>query len=347
MAVSVQEIADWIGGRVIGDAGRIVRAARPLSEAGPDDVTFLENERSIRQGCKIRAAAVLSKPASDRNARPASLFPNGVTVIETNDPLGAFVQVYQRLHGLPKAEAAGIDPRAVIHPTVRLGQDTEVGAGACIGEGTVLGERCRIYPGVVIGRFCQIGDDVTLYPNVVIYDGCALGNRVIVHANSVIGADGFGYRQQEGCHVKVPHLGSVVIEDDVEIGACTTIDRGTFQPTRIGAGTKVDNLVQIAHNCRIGRHNLLVGQVGLAGSVTTGDYVVLAGQVAVRDHCSIGDGVIVGARAGVIQDVPAGQKVLGEPAMPEWEYKRLVLLFQKLPELRQQLEEVRKRLGLA
>jgi UDP-3-O-[3-hydroxymyristoyl] glucosamine N-acyltransferase len=272
---------------------------------------------------------------------------NGITIIETHDPLAAFVQVYQRLHGQPAAPSHGIDPRAIIHPTVRLGKNVEIGAGACIGEGTVIGDNCRIYPGVVIGRFCSLGNDVTLYPNVVLYDGCQLGHRVIVHANSVIGADGFGYRQQNGRHVKVPHFGNVIIEDDVEIGACTTIDRGTFQPTRIGAGTKIDNLVQIAHNCRIGRHNLLVGQVGLAGSVTTGDYVVLAGQVAVRDHCTIGDQVVVGARAGVIQDVPAGQKVLGEPAMPEWEYKRLVLLFLKLPELRQQLEEVRKHLGLA
>ncbi|GBD36758.1 UDP-3-O-acylglucosamine N-acyltransferase [bacterium HR36] len=308
-------------------------------------MTFLESDRPLRQGATLRAAAVLTKPGmltTQGNGQGRGPGHQGITVIETNDPLAAFVQVYQRLHSLPPPRFSGIDPRAVIHPTVRLGREVEIGAGAYIGEGTVIGNRCHIYPGVVIGRFCTVGEESTLYANVVIYDGCTLGKRVIVHANSVIGADGFGYRQQDGRHVKVPHLGSVVIEDDVEIGACTTIDRGTFQATRIGAGTKIDNLVQIAHNCRIGRHNLLVGQVGLAGSVTTGDYVVLAGQVAVRDHCTIGDHVVVGARAGVIQDIPPGQKVLGEPAMPEWEYKRLVLLFQKLPEFRQQLEELRK-----
>jgi len=356
--IAVREIAEWIGGRVIGDPQRLVRAARSLHEAGPEDITFLENDRPLRQGTTLRAAAVLARPgtlsgngviagAQHRSAGNSITPPGGLTVIETSDPLAAFVQVYQRLHGLPSPKPGGIDPRAVIHASVQLGRDVEIGAFASIGEGSVIGDRCRIFPGVVIGRFCKLGEDVTLYPNVVIYDGCTLGNRVIVHANSVIGADGFGYRQQEGRHVKVPHLGSVVIEDDVEIGACTTVDRGTFQATRIGAGSKIDNLVQIAHNCRIGRHNLLVGQVGLAGSVTTGDYVVLAGQVAVRDHCTIGDHVVVGARAGVIQDVPPGQKVLGEPAMPEREYKRLVLLFQKLPELRQQVEELRKHLGLA
>lgn len=350
MSVRVKEIAEWIGGRVIGDHERVIRSARALQEAGPDDVTFLENERAIRPGKTLRAGAILTRPGilgGNGQLGRTPLANGDATIIETDDPLAAFVEVYQRLHGLPRPRPSGIDPRAVVHPTVRLGQDVEIGPGACIGEGTSIGDRCRIYPGVVIGRFCRLGEDVTLFANVVIYDGCTLGNRVIVHANSVIGADGFGYRQHEGRHVKVPHLGSVVIEDDVEIGACTTIDRGTFQATRIGAGTKIDNLVQIAHNCRVGRHNLLVGQVGLAGSVTTGDHVVLAGQVAVRDHCTIGDGVIVGARAGVIQDVPAGQKVLGEPAMPEWEYKRLVLLFLKLPEMRQQLDEIRKHLGLA
>ncbi|MDW8223728.1 MAG: UDP-3-O-(3-hydroxymyristoyl)glucosamine N-acyltransferase [Gemmatales bacterium] len=350
MAVQVGEIAAWIHGRVIGDPQRVVKAARALSDAGPEDVTFLDNERALKPAMRLQAAAILTRPgllSANGGANKFSPDLTNITIIETADPLAAFVQVYQRLHGLPPAPRQGIDPRAVIHPTVRLGRDVEIGPGAFIGEGTVLGARCRIYPGVVIGRFCTLGDDVTLYPNVVIYDGCTLGHRVTVHANSVIGADGFGYRQQNGRHEKIPQLGGVVIEDDVEIGACTTIDRGTFQPTRIGAGTKIDNLVQIAHNCRIGRHNLLVGQVGLAGSVTTGDYVVLAGQVAVRDHCTIGDGVVAGARAGIIEDIPAGQRVLGEPAMPEREYKRLVLLFMKLPEMRQQLEQIRKHLGLA
>src|SRR5205807_3439123 len=160
---------------------------------------------------------------------------------------------------------------------------------AAVGEGTVVGARCRLHSGAVVGRHCRLGDDVVLYPNAVLYDGTVLGSRVIIHANAVIGADGFGYRLQNGRHVKVPQLGHVELGDDVEIGACTTIDRGTFQATRIGAGTKIDNLVQIGHNCKIGRHNLLVSQMGIAGSSTTGDYVVMAGQVGIADHIHIGD----------------------------------------------------------
>ena len=153
-----------------------------------------------------------------------------------------------------------------------------------VGEGAVLGARCQIHAGAFVGRDCRLGDDVVLHPHAVLYDDCTLGHRVIIHANAVIGADGFGYRTQNGRHVKVPQLGRVEIGDDVEIGACTTIDRGTFGPTRIGAGTKIDNLVMIAHNCQIGRHNLLVSQVGIAGSCTTGDYVVMAGQSGMADH---------------------------------------------------------------
>src|SRR5262249_52828282 len=154
-------------------------------------------------------------------------------------------------------------------------------------ENTSLGARCHVHPHVVIGRGCKIGDDVVLYPGCVIYDGTVLGDRAIIHANAVLGADGFGYRFQAGKHVKVPELGHVEVGDDVEIGACTTIDRGTFQATRIGTGTKIDNLVMIAHNCRIGRHNMLVSQVGIAGSCNTGDHVVMAGQVGVADHVTI------------------------------------------------------------
>jgi UDP-3-O-[3-hydroxymyristoyl] glucosamine N-acyltransferase len=187
---------------------------------------------------------------------------------------------------------------------------------------------------------------VTLYPGAVLYDGTVLGDRVVVHAHAVLGADGFGYRFQDGRHVKVPQLGHVEVGDDVEIGAGTTIDRGTFQATRIGAGTKIDNLVQIGHNCRIGRHNVLVSQVGIAGSCTSGDYVVLAGQVGVADHIHLGDRAVIGARAGVTKDVPAGQRMLGAPATPEREQKRIMMTLEKLPELRRDLRRVMQHLGL-
>jgi UDP-3-O-[3-hydroxymyristoyl] glucosamine N-acyltransferase len=210
----------------------------------------------------------------------------------------------------------------------------------------VIGARCKVHSGAVIGRHCWLGDDVTVYPNAVLYEGTVLGNRVIVHANSVVGADGFGYRFQNGRHVKVPQLGHVEVGDDVEVGACTTIDRGTFQATRVGEGTKIDNLVQVAHNCKLGRHNLVISQVGIAGSCSTGDYVVMAGQVGVADHVHIGDRVVVGAKAGVTKDIAAGQRVLGAPATPERDQKRVLMTLERLPEMRKELRRIKLHLGL-
>jgi UDP-3-O-[3-hydroxymyristoyl] glucosamine N-acyltransferase len=197
-----------------------------------------------------------------------------------------------------------------------------------------------------VGRYCRLGDDVILYGNSVLYDGTILGHRVIVHANAVLGADGFGYRLQSGRHVKVPQLGHVEVGDDVEIGACTTIDRGTFQATRIGDGTKIDNLVQVAHNCQIGRHNLFISQMGIAGSSSTGDYVVIAGQVGVVDHVKIGDHAIIGAKAGVTKEVAAGERMLGAPATPEREQKRILMSLEKLPEIRRDIRRIKQHLGL-
>jgi UDP-3-O-[3-hydroxymyristoyl] glucosamine N-acyltransferase len=239
-----------------------------------------------------------------------------------------------------------VDPRAFVHPTAQIGEAASIHPFAVVGEGSVLGARCTIHSGAVVGKHCKLGDDVTLYPNAVLYDDCIVGDRVIIHASAVIGADGFGYRQNGGRHVKVPQLGRVEIAADVEIGACTTIDRGTFEATRIGEGTKIDNLVQVAHNCQIGKHNLFISQMGIAGSSSTDDYVVIAGQVGVTDHVHIGAGAIIGAKAGVTKDVPAGQRTLGAPATPEREQKRILMSLEKLPEMRKELRRILRHLGL-
>jgi UDP-3-O-[3-hydroxymyristoyl] glucosamine N-acyltransferase len=337
VSITVRELAEWVQGTLRGDGSVPIQAARPIHEAGPGHITFLDSDKHAKQLAHSRAAAVIARPGMALNGR---------TVIEVDDPLAAFLTVYQRLHGRPDPPRCGIDPRACIDPTVRLGADPSVHPFVCIGAGTVIGDRCRLYPGVVIGRDCRLGDDVTLYPHAVLYDGCVLGNRVTVHAHAVLGADGFGYRLQGGRHVKVPQLGSVEVGDDVEIGAGTTIDRGTFQATRVGEGTKIDNLVMIGHNCAIGRHNLLVSQVGIAGSTSTGEYVVMAGQAGVVDHVHIGDHAVVGAQAGVTRDVPAGQRVLGAPARPEREVKVMVLSLERLPDLLRDMKQVKKRLGM-
>jgi UDP-3-O-[3-hydroxymyristoyl] glucosamine N-acyltransferase len=336
--ITLRQLAELIHGQLCGDGTLEIHAARALHEAGPGDVTFIESDRHAPLLKNCRAAAVVV---------PKDLAVGGLNVIRIADPLTAFITIVRHLHGArTETVAHGIDPRAAVHPTARIGPDASIFPFAAVGEGSVLGARCRIHSGAFVGRDCRLGDDVTLYPNAVLYDGTVLGHRVIIHANAVIGADGFGYRLQNGRHAKVPQLGHVEIGDDVEIGACTTIDRGTFQATRIGEGTKIDNLVQVAHNCQIGRHNLFVSQVGIAGSSSSGDYVVVAGQVGICDHVHIGSRVVIGAKAGVTKDVADGERLLGAPATPEREQKRILMSLEKLPEMRRDIRKIKQHLGL-
>jgi UDP-3-O-[3-hydroxymyristoyl] glucosamine N-acyltransferase len=338
VAVTLRQLAELVQGQVVGDEDLIIQAARPTSEAQVGDITFVEDDKrlSLLQGCQ--ASAVVA---------PISVQVNGLALIQVTDPLLAFAIIVRHLHGREEAVAHGIDPHALVHGTARVGEGASIFPFACIGEGSVLGARCRIHSGAVVGRFCRLGDDVTIYPNAVLYDGTILGQRVVIHANAVLGADGFGYRLHNGRHVKVPQLGHVEVGDDVEIGAGTTIDRGTFKATRIGEGTKIDNLVQIGHNCQIGRHNLLVSQMGIAGSSSTGDYVVIAGQVGIVDHVHIGDGAVIGAKAGVTKEVPAGQRMLGAPATPEREQKRILMSLERLPEIRKDVQRIKQHLRMS
>jgi UDP-3-O-[3-hydroxymyristoyl] glucosamine N-acyltransferase len=334
---TVRELAALVGGKVVGDGEIAIRAAAPLSNVGPQEISFVEDAKHAENLDSCRAAALITRPGLHRN---------GIPIIEVDDPLGAFLTVFKHFQRPADPPPPGVDSRAYVHPTAKLGDGVSLQPFVTIGENAVLGDRCRLYPGAVVGRNCTLGNEVVLYPNAVIYDGCKLGHRVIVHANAVVGKDGFGYRYQGGRHLKVPQLGSVEIGDDVELGACATIDRGTFQPTRIGEGTKIDNHVQIAHNCRIGKHNLFAAQVGLAGSCTTGDFVAFAGQVGVADHIHIGDGARLGAQCGVPADIPAGAKVLGSPALPVREAKQIMIHCQRLPEMRRDLKEIKKKLGM-
>ncbi len=263
-------------------------------------------------------------------------------VIVTPAPLDAFVQAM--LHYRPVAETptVGISPTANISSSAKLGDDCHVFAGATIEHNVEIGQRCIVHPGVFIGAGCRIGDDVTIHANAVLYPNMLLGDRVIVHATAVIGADGFGYQFQDGRFVRIPHTGTVRIEDDVEIGAGTTIDRAMIGETLIGAGTKLDNQVMIAHNCRLGKHNAFASQVGLAGSVTTGDYVRCGGQVGVADHAHLGTGCSVGGKAGVHGVVPDGEDYHGYPAGPAKETYRIAMAVQKAPEMRKQIRTLEK-----
>ena len=235
---------------------------------------------------------------------------------------------------------------AAVAESAVLGRDVAVHAFVAIGDEVEVGDGSTLHPGVVIGDRCKLGKGVIIHPNAVLYADVVLGDRVEVHAGTVLGGDGFKYHMVDGKHVKVPHTGGVEVGDDVEIGSNCTIDRATFETTRIGEGTKVDNLVMIGHNNQIGRHNLLCGQVGIAGSCKTGDYVVMAGQAGIKDHTEIGDKVMVGAQAGVHRNIPGGQSVLGSPAIPIREQRRIFQMIARLPEMHRHLREMAAQVAL-
>ncbi|HEV3383344.1 MAG TPA: UDP-3-O-(3-hydroxymyristoyl)glucosamine N-acyltransferase [Gemmata sp.] len=337
MTVTVRTLAECVRGELLGDGDIPISNARTLSEAQPGDITFVEHEKHLSAWHASLASAAIV---------PGNIPVNGRPIIRVADPFNAFALVVRQLRGRLPDISSGISPAAHVHPTARLASGVSVGPFALVGEGSVIGANSILHPGAVVGRFCKLGDNVTLHPHANVSDECILGNRVIIHANAVIGADGFGYRTQQGRHMKVPQLGWVELEDDVEVGACSTIDRGTFGATRIGMGTKIDNLVMIGHNCQIGKHNLLCSQVGIAGSSTTGDYVVMAGQVGVADHIHIGDRVTILAKTGVAGHVSSGSQIMGYPARSHKEFARTIWLLDKLPELRKEISRIVKHLGL-
>jgi UDP-3-O-[3-hydroxymyristoyl] glucosamine N-acyltransferase len=331
MAMKLAEIAAWVGGRLVGDAALECHGANPPDDASAGEITMLDDVRRVESIARSAALAVITSaelPQLDR------------AQIIVADPRQAFAQVVA--HFRPplchQLQCSGIDPSAsvadpdLVHPS------------AVIGAGVKIGQRTRILAGVVVMPRTEIGDDCVLYPNVTLYEYTRIGDRVVIHAGSVIGANGFGYRQSGGRHLPTAQLGYVVIEADVELGACVTIDRGTYGATRIGEGTKIDNQVMIGHNCRIGRHNLLCSQVGIAGSCRTGDYVVLAGQVGLKDHIRLGDHAIVGAQAGVMDNLDGHQVYLGSPATTQREQMQIMAVERRLPELRRELKQLRREL---
>ncbi len=341
MNVTLREVAEWIGGEVIGDRDMVILGTNPIHEAKSGDLTLLEDERLLKTFLNSSASAAvvaMNFPMND----PLKC----KSLLRVQDPLMSFVSIIQHFNTRPTSPVQGIHPSAIIHPSAEIGEQVTIGPFVSIGENVKIGQNCQIHAGVSIGNNCELGHHVILYPHVVLYANCFLGNEVIIHANSVIGADGFGYRLSQGEHRKVPQLGRVEIADRVEIGACTTIDRATFGATRVGYGTKIDNLVMIGHNCNIGKHNLFVSQVGIAGSVTTGDYVVMAGQVGIADHLHIGSRSQLGAKCGVHKDVPSDQQMLGTPATPAREQMRIMSLLEKLPEIRRDVRKIKELIGL-
>lgn len=334
---TVAEIAAVLNLSVRGDGSRTISGVASLNDAGPDDLSVLGSKRWIKQFFDTKAAAVIvhQKVKLPNIIKPA--------VMVCDDPDAAFVRVMEMfLPPIPRP--AGIDPTASVSASAVLGEGCALGHHVVIGERTQIGANCIFHSGVFIGPDVTIGDHCEFFPNVVIRERISIGSRVIIHAGSVLGSDGFGYRWDGKKHSKVPQIGRVIIEDDVEIGSCTCIDRAKTGTTRIGKGTKIDNLVQIGHNVQVGRHCIIAGFVGLAGSVKLGTGVVMGGQSAVRDHVSVGDGVMVAGSSVVWNDVPAGTMVSGTPALPHRQSLREHAALRDLPVLRTQVRKMQEQL---
>jgi UDP-3-O-[3-hydroxymyristoyl] glucosamine N-acyltransferase len=335
MPFTAAEIAAQLGGILAGDGSVVLTGFAPAATAVSGDLTFAENEAYFLCAEQSAAAAILvdGKFTSSRKA-----------LIRVPNARIAFAKVLSLFFPEPEF-ACGIHPSAVIASSAQVDGTAHVGPCCVVGENARIGARTVLEGGNFVGAGSQLGGDVRLFPNVVLYPRTLIGNRVRIHAGAVIGSDGFGYVLDGGVHRKVPQIGHVIIQDDVEIGANATIDRGALDPTIIGKGTKIDNLVQVAHNVIVGEHCLLVAQTGIAGSTCLGDYVTLAGQTGLAGHLKLGNRVTVAAQSGVMHNIGDGQKWFGTPAQPDRQMKRQLLALQQLPDLVRRVAELEKLLA--
>lgn len=343
---TLSELADLVGGRVVGDGGVQVERVASIDEAGTGDITFLVDPRyrPYLHNCKASAIIVGSDLALSTET--------GKNFLQVDQPYLAFAKVLQALTSAPQFDGQ-ISPHATIHPTAELGKRVTVFPHVYLGSGVKVESGTVLFPGVFIGDGVKIGADCILYPHVTIRERCRLGDRLILHAGVVIGSDGFGYAVEGGVRRKIPQVGIVEIEDDVEIGANTTVDRATLGRTLIGRGVKIDNLVQIAHNVEVGEDSVIVAQAGIAGSTRIGRQVILAGQVGVVNHIEIGDGARIGPQSGVAQSVPPGATLsAGINAAPHKEWLKVMTLLPRLPKLwsdvrhlERKIEAISTRLG--
>ncbi|MBE0535083.1 MAG: UDP-3-O-(3-hydroxymyristoyl)glucosamine N-acyltransferase [Phycisphaerae bacterium] len=331
---TLQQLAEHTGGRVVGDGATIITSAATLEQAQPGQITFLNNNKYLPLLKTTRAGAVIVGEELESVG----------ALLVAKDPYYAFMQAVVLLHGHRPHKPVGMSPLAQVAPDARLGDNCHVHNFATICEGVIIGNNCHIYPGVFVGPGVRMGDDCIIYPNAVIYDGSVIGSRVIVQSNASIGQDGYGFATHSGRHHKIPQIGRAVIEDDVEIGAGSAIERGTLDDTVIGAGSKIGDMVTVGHGAKIGPHCLLVPQVGIAGSAAVGHHCMLGGQVGIVGHVKIGNLVKIGAQAGVINDLPDGASVFGAPAIEADKARRAYALIEYLPEMRKRIRKIEKRL---
>lgn len=334
MTKSVRELAALVGGEVEGDGAVEISGAADIQDARDGDIVFAETPKLFEQACKSPATAIIT----DMGARDS-----GKPVIAIDSPRYAFARVLEAFSPIPN-KPAGIHPTAILGTNVSVGENPSIGGNVHIGENVSIGSNAWIHPFVFIDDGVRLGDNVVIHPFVAVHRDAAIGNNVRIHSGSIIGSDGFGYTLVGGKHYKIPQIGSVVIGDDVEIGANVTIDRARTGKTEIGRGTKIDNLVHIAHNVRIGEDSLVIAQVGISGSVHIGDRVILAGQAGVKDNITIGDDAIICARAGVIGDVRRKAFVSGFPARPHRDQMKIQAAQNRLPDMLRLLKALRKKI---
>ena len=335
--VTLDELARRLGCRLEGDGAITVTRVASLEDAGPGDLSFLSNAKYASQLATTRASAVI---ADDRAGQAPC------AVLRTSEVYLTFARAVAVLTP-PVPPIPGISPLASVDPTAVLGPDVSIGPFVSVGPGVRIGARTVLHPHVTIERGASVGDDCEFHAQASVREACVIGHRVVLQNGAVIGSDGYGFaRRQDGSHEKIPQVAPVVIEDDVEVGANSTIDRPAIGETRIGAGTKIDNLVQVAHGVKIGRHALLAAQTGIAGSTVLGDGVVMAGQSGATGHIHLGAGAIVGAKSAVTKDVAAGAHVAGIPAGDVAEWRETAVLIRRLPELRRALQQLETRLAV-
>ncbi|WP_455378863.1 UDP-3-O-(3-hydroxymyristoyl)glucosamine N-acyltransferase [Petrachloros mirabilis] len=333
--LTVAQIHQLVGGTLHGDSQIVLKHLASLKEATPQTLSFITNDKIAGAAGSINAGALLVHRYLPEFSMPQ---------IVVQNPLLAFAQVAQQYFMQPAAPR-GVSSEITRGSDILIGPDPSIWPFVTLEDRVRIGARVTLYPGVFVGADSSIGDDTVLHPNVIVREGCSIGARVIIHSGTVIGADGFGYVQHLGRHHKIPQLGGVTIEDDVELGANVTVDRATLGQTIIKHGTKIDNLVQIAHNVTVGEHSIVVAQVGIAGSTTIGHHVMIGGQAGLADHIHIGDQVMIAARAGVNRSLEPNQIVSGAPVMPHETWMKAQAVVPRLPELRQLVRSLEKRVA--
>lgn len=332
--ITLKQLAEHVGGSVVGDGGIVINSVATIDSAGADQITFLSNEKYLPKVKTTNAGAVIVSKELESSA----------SLLVAKDPYYAFMQIVVFIHGHRQHKKDGVSEKASISDSVTIGKKTNIHDFAMISDNVTIGENCNIYPGVFVGPNTTIGNGCVIYPNVVIYDDITIGDRVIIHANAVIGQDGYGFATHQGIHHKIPQIGKVIIEDDVEIGSCSVVERGTLDETVIGTGSKLGDAVTIGHGAVVGPHCLIVPQAGISGSVTLGHHCVVGGQAGMVGHIKIGNLVKIGAQSGVSNDVPDGATILGSPAVDFTLKKRMYVAERGLPDMRKKFKLIEKRL---